>query len=105
MDNCPDGPLSTLDGDDDEHWLKTWWRPAMAIQYIVVCLMDFIGFPILAMVLHNPPWEPLTLQGGGLYHLAMGAIVGVTAWKRTDEKLAEYQFTLNSANNGSPRSG
>jgi preprotein translocase subunit SecY len=29
-----------------------------------------------------------TLQGAGLYHMAMGAVVGVTAWQRSREKLA-----------------
>jgi hypothetical protein len=33
-------------------------------------------------------WESITLQGGGLYHLSMGAIVGVSAFGRTKEKLA-----------------
>jgi hypothetical protein len=32
-------------------------------------------------------WQPLTLQGAGLYHVAMGAVIGVTAWGRTREKL------------------
>jgi hypothetical protein len=35
----------------------------------------------------------LTLQGAGLFHIAMGAIIGVAAWGRTQEK-------LNGANNG-----
>lgn len=90
-------PTCKLDGDDSEHWLKNWWRPAMAIQYIVVCLMDFIGFPIFwAIISPERVWHPLTLEGGGLYHLAMGAIVGVTAWKRTDEKLALYDSNSSS---------
>ena len=33
-------------------------------------------------------WQPLTLQGGGLVHVAFGAIIGVTAFGRTKEKLA-----------------
>ena len=32
-------------------------------------------------------WNPLTLQGAGLYHLAMGAILGVAAWSRGQEKI------------------
>lgn len=32
-------------------------------------------------------WIPLTLQGGGLYHLSMGAIVGVSSWSRSQEKI------------------
>jgi hypothetical protein len=33
-------------------------------------------------------WNPLTLQGAGLYHVAMGAILGVAAWSRGQEKMA-----------------
>jgi hypothetical protein len=75
-----------------EHWLKSWWRPLMAIQYMVVCLFDFIVGPILTMAYYGlaskayVPWVPMTIQGGGLYHLSMGAVVGVTAWTRSTEK-------------------
>jgi hypothetical protein len=33
-------------------------------------------------------WMPLTLQGAGLYHVAMGAVLGLTAFGRTQEKIA-----------------
>jgi len=36
---------------------------------------------------------PITLQGAGLFHLAMGAILGIAAYGRTQEK-------LGGANNG-----
>jgi len=32
-------------------------------------------------------WIPLTTRGGGLFHMAMMAIIGVTAWGRTQEKI------------------
>lgn len=76
----------------DDGWFKTQWRPAMAWQYFTVCICDFILFPIghagflAAWGVRYTEWHPLTLQGGGLYHIAMGAVVGVTAWTRTQEK-------------------
>ena len=33
-------------------------------------------------------WQPLTLQGAGLYHIAMGAVLGIAAYGRTKEKVA-----------------
>jgi len=33
------------------------------------------------------PWVPITLGGGGLYHVSLCAIVGVTSWGRTQEKV------------------
>ena len=32
-------------------------------------------------------WQPLTLQGAGLYHIAMGAVLGIAAYGRTKEKV------------------
>ena len=33
-------------------------------------------------------WSPLTLQGAGLYHIAMGAVLGLAAYGRSQEKIA-----------------
>lgn len=77
----------------EESWLKTYWRPAMAWQYMVVCLFDFVLAPImmawLSVATGTPivPWVSLTLQGSGLYHLAMGAVIGVATWSRGKEKI------------------
>jgi len=81
-----------------EHWLNRKWRPMMAVMYFVVCICDFIIFPILWSILQAEhhggsivtSWTPITLQGGGLFHVAMGAILGVTAWTRGQEKIALF---------------
>lgn len=79
--------------------MNSKWRPMMGWMYMVVCTMDMIVFPILWSLLqtmHHQPitqWNPLTLQGAGLFHIAMGAVLGLAAWGRTQEKMA-------GANNG-----
>lgn len=77
-----------------EDWLKSKWRPMMGYVYMVTCIMDFIIFPVLWSVLQaiqggqvTSQWVPLTIQGGGLFHLAMGAVLGVAAWSRGQEKI------------------
>ena len=30
-------------------------------------------------------WTPLTLEGGAMFHLSFGAILGATAWKKKEE--------------------
>lgn len=66
----------------------------MGYTYMVTCITDFILFPVLWSILHAytgkdaDPWSPLTLQGAGLYHLAMGAVLGIAAWTRGNEKVA-----------------
>lgn len=77
-----------------ENWMTSKWRPAMAWMYMAVCIFDFIIFPIMWSVIQvifngkvDSPWAPMTLMGAGLFHMAMGAVIGVTAWGRTQEKL------------------
>lgn len=79
---------------ENEPWLVGYWRPMMAWQYFVVCICDFIIFPSLAMyyaskygVAENFKWEPITLTAGGFYHIAMGVIVGISAYTRGQENL------------------
>jgi len=86
--------MSTRDEKQQEHWMTTKWRPMMGWLYMLVCFMDFIGFPVLWSLLQahdhgtvTSQWQPLTLQGGGLFHMAMGAIIGISAYGRTQEKL------------------
>ena len=84
-----------------EGWIDTKWRPAMGWSYFVICIFDFILFPIGNAVLfaknaNFEQWHPLTLQNGGLYHMAMGAIVGVTSWQRSNEKMASIRSDAGS---------
>ena len=78
----------------DDGWMQQYWRPIMAWQYLVVCLFDFMLAPIFlgwfAYVTKTPlgVWTPLTVQGGGLYHLSMGAIVGITSYAKTQERVS-----------------
>jgi hypothetical protein len=78
---------------EKENWINNRWRPMMGWMYFVVCITDFILFPVLWAIFKASigetvtAWEPLTLQGAGLFHVAMGAILGVTAWSRGREKM------------------
>ena len=82
-----------------EDWMNSKWRPMMGWMYMVVCTMDMVVFPVLWSLLQTmtgtqiTQWNPLTLQGAGLFHIAMGAVLGLAAWGRTQEK-------LGGANNG-----
>lgn len=86
---------NTAQAPKQEDWMTKKWRPMMAITYMATIWFDFIMGPILFNVLQyfNPgqavtSWTPLTLQGGGLYHLAMGTILGISAYTRGKEKEA-----------------
>jgi hypothetical protein len=84
----------------NEDWMNTKWRPAMGWMYMIVCMADFVLFPVLWSLVQvigdgkvESQWMPITLQGAGLFHMAMGAILGIAAFGRTQEKIA-------GANNG-----
>jgi hypothetical protein len=82
-----------------EDWMNSKWRPMMGWMYMLICTMDMVIFPVLWSLLQAvthtaiTQWNPLTLQGAGLFHIAMGAVLGIAAFGRTQEK-------LNGANNG-----
>jgi hypothetical protein len=83
-----------------EDWMNNKWRPMMGWMYMIVCMADFVVFPILWSIVQvhgggevKAQWQPITLQGAGLFHIAMGAILGIAAYGRTQEKMA-------GANNG-----
>lgn len=79
---------------ESQDWINKKWRPAMGWMYMLTCFADFVVFPILWSLLQamskgtvTSQWQPLTLQGAGLYHIAMGAVLGIAAYGRTKEKI------------------
>jgi Holin of 3TMs, for gene-transfer release len=93
--------MSELSGSEQkkEDWMNSKWRPMMGWMYMLICTMDMVVFPVLWSLLQATThtaitqWNPLTLQGAGLFHIAMGAVLGIAAFGRTQEK-------LQGANNG-----
>jgi hypothetical protein len=96
-----------------EDWMNAKWRPMMGWMYMFVCMCDFVVFPILWSLIQaahggrvETQWQPITLQGAGLFHMAMGAIIGVAAFGRTQEKLAGVNAPgMNSGYSNSPSTG
>lgn len=86
--------MNDIQKDD---FMNRQWRPMMGWMYMVVCIFDFIIFPIGFTIVQFyeveavndafRQWQPITLLGGGLFHLAMGAVLGVAAWSRGQEKM------------------
>lgn len=90
-------------------WTKSW-RPHMAYAYIAICLFDFLFGPFFWSIFQiigkgtvALQWVPLTLAGGGIFHVAMGAILGISAFTRGQEKVQQLKTLeeLNSSDNGS----
>lgn len=100
-----------------EAGFKKYWRPIAAYVYLGICIFDFAVMPAYMGIknyevnsaafaeirtleqnvqikaleqldLGRAEWKPLTLEGGALFHLAFGAILGVSAWTRGAEKTA-----------------
>jgi len=83
-----------------EDWMNSKWRPMMGWSYMLTCIADFVIFPVLWSVVQvigggevKTQWQPITLQGAGLYHIAMGAVLGIAAYGRTQEKVAGASTT------------
>ncbi len=90
-----EGGESTVALDKDAtDWINKKWRPVMGWVYMMTCTADFVIFPVAWSLLQalthgnvTSQWQPLTLQGAGLYHIAMGAVLGIAAYGRTKEKI------------------
>ena len=93
----------------NEDWMNSKWRPAMGWMYMLVCMADFVAFPVLWSLVQvigggrvETQWNPITLQGAGLFHMAMGAILGIAAYGRTQEKLNDKAGSTLPAPSFSP---
>lgn len=100
----------------EEKWYKKAWRPALAFVYAGIVIFDFIIMPtiieltnktitneqavVLALKFTDPiiqvqslqsftakrTWNPLTLLGGGMFHLSFGVLLTGAAITRGLEK-------------------
>lgn len=82
------------------NWMMTHWKPASAFVYTLICFCDFVIFPsyvginridlteLIGQIRGMDPslqiqivraatsgYEPFTLRGSGLFHLAFGALL------------------------------
>ena len=80
----------------EEDWLQSHWRPLVAIAYLAIILFDFIVAPSIWALIQAyslegaqglTQWEPLTLSSGGIFHVAMGGVLGISAWTRGLDKI------------------
>jgi len=81
-----------------DDWMQSHWRPMMGVMYMVVCIFDFVIAPILWSIVQvvgagqvSMQWSPLTLQGAGFFHIAMGAVLGISAYGRSQEKIKKVE--------------
>jgi hypothetical protein len=75
---------------------KNQFEWLMGRIYAVICLADFVLFPIMYTIVQFwetqaandafRQWNPSTLQNGGFVHLAFGAILGISAFNKKDDK-------------------
>lgn len=88
---------------NQEGWYTRYWRATLAWVYVVICLFDFVIGPIFyvwyAIYTKDTTfgeWQPLTLSNAGVFHLSMGAILGVSSWSRGQEKLKQMEILTKS---------
>jgi hypothetical protein len=116
----------------EERWYQRIWRPCLAFVYIAIVLFDFVIMPVYVEY-HNKgidlskiqeldklspvsqveaikqinlgqrAWEPLTLVAGGLFHIAMGAILTGAAVTRGMEKTQTLKSDIDTILSNKPK--
>ena len=75
-----------------QSWFKNWHLYA-AWLYLIIILFDFLLAPMANVIIlayfHYAivQWTPLTLQSGGIFHIAMMAIIGISSWGRSQQMI------------------
>lgn len=84
---------------NEESWYTRYWRATLAWAYVAICLFDFIIGPIFYVWYTMKTgdttfgeWQPLTLSNAGIFHVSMGAILGVSSWSRGQEKMKQMDL-------------
>ena len=82
----------------EQSWLKTYWRPAIAWVYLITCVFDFILFPIAWSILQayfsgtvDSAWTPIRRINGGVIGLA--------------DRLDKYKKTLEALEKSNAKVG
>lgn len=114
----------------DNKWYSSVWLPFAAATYIIICIFDFIIMPVYVTA-HNSrienavfrsleskdaitfadtiaktnqaarQWNPLTLLGAGMFHLAFGALLTGGAVTRGFAKKSEIEGYYRYGNSSS----
>ena len=86
--------------------IQQYWRDWAALVYLFICIVDFFIAPLLWNIgmtmmdneikMITSRWTPLTLQGGAMFHLSFGAILGATSFNRHKEMSSGNNDKSNS---------
>ena len=88
-----------------ETWFKQWHLFA-AWLYLTIIAFDFLIAPITNVVIlayFKYPiiaWAPITLQGGGIFHISMLAVIGVATWGQSRQMVEQIRNMPNYSNFG-----
>lgn len=83
----------------------------MAFVYMAVVIFDFIVGPIFWSIVQiyggsvALQWTPLTLISGGVFHAAMGAVLGISAFSRGREKVESLRNSYQTGQSDDPPNG
>jgi predicted PurR-regulated permease PerM len=88
---------------------QTWfdkWHLFAAWLYLIIVAFDFllapIGNAIILAYYHYPEvqWQSITLQGGGLFHVSMMAIIGISTYGHSQQMLESIRNMPDYSNVG-----
>lgn len=103
------------------------WKNVAAYVYLFICIFDFVIMPILTFFFHTPPasitnlitqinpntqadlikdfygpWQPLTENDGGLFHIVFMTLLGVISWSQSKVDIQNNQKEIEQLKANTP---
>lgn len=97
------------------------WKNIAAYVYLTICVFDFVIMPMLTFFFHAPPaslisligsispsvqpdlikdfygpWQPLTENDGGLFHIIFMTLLGVISWSQDKIDIEKTQKNIST---------
>ena len=87
---------------------QTWfnqWHLYAAWLYLIIVAFDFLLAPVVHTIIlayfHYKivQWQPITLQGGGIFHISMMAIIGISTFGKSQQLVEAIRNMPDYSNN------
>lgn len=80
--------IQSIEEDGSQKFFIKYFRETAGAVYLIIVLFDFLVAPVLTAIYYAytkqlyAEWTPLTLQGGGMFHISFATILGISSYMK-----------------------